>query len=372
VDVAYETYGELNAARSNAILISHAFSGDAHCAGISKEDGKPGWWDNMIGPGKAFDTDLYFVLCANVLGGCKGTTGPSSVNPATGSPYAMAFPVITLRDMVRLQKMLVDHLGIERLLGVAGGSMGGMQALQWAASYPTRVRSVIALATTTRHSAQQIAFNEIARRSVTTDPNWRGGDYHDGNGPRDGLAVARMLGHVTYLSDGSMQRRFGRRRCEPSGGRLDSAFEVGRYLDHQGRSFVERFDARAFVLLTRAIDLFDLERDGRSLAETFGATDAAFLLLTFSSDWLYPPRQLERVAEAAREIGKRVSYHEIASDSGHDAFLLEHEAQAPIIRDFLRQLHDARPVLRQTQSRPGRGRGAPRPQSRDASVRAGG
>jgi len=372
VSVAYEQYGALNAARDNVVLVCHALSGGAHAAGWHPAATRPGWWDAAIGPGKAFDTDRFCIICSNVLGSCYGTTGPSSVQPATGRAYGTRFPLVTIGDMVMVQKALLDALGVGRLLAVAGGSMGGMQALQWAASYPTRVRSVIALATTTRHSAQQIAFNEIARRSVTTDPNWRGGDYHDGNGPRDGLAVARMLGHVTYLSDGSMQRRFGRRRCEPSGGRLDSAFEVGRYLDHQGRSFVERFDARAFVLLTRAIDLFDLERDGRSLAETFGATDAAFLLLTFSSDWLYPPRQLERVAEAAREIGKRVSYHEIASDSGHDAFLLEHEAQAPIIRDFLRQLHDARPVLRQTQSRPGRGRGAPRPQSRDASVRAGG
>src|SRR6266567_6149443 len=252
VEVAYETYGELNAAKSNAILILHAFSGDAHAAGISHESGKPGWWDNMIGPGKAFDTDKYFVLCSNVLGGCRGTTGPSSIDPATGCPYALKFPVITTRDMVRLQKMLIDHLGISRLLAVTGGSMGGMQALEWAVSYPDRVLAALPIATTARHSAQQIAFNEVGRQAITADPDWQGGNYYNRRPPARGLAVARMVGHITYMSDESMREKFGRRL------RSSDEFEVESYLKYRGYKFVDRFDANSYIYITRAMDSYDL------------------------------------------------------------------------------------------------------------------
>jgi homoserine O-acetyltransferase len=290
----------------------------------------------MIGPGKAFDTDRYCVISSSVLGSCYGTTGPASIDPETGRPYGSRFPVVTVRDMVRVQKALLDELGVTGLLAVAGGSMGGMQALEWVAGYPGFVRSVVALATTSHHSPQQIAFNEIARRAVMADPNWRGGDYYGHTPPCDGLAVARMIGHVTYLSDRGMHQKFGRRRdAEASGYRLEPDFEVERYLRHQGRSFVDRFDANALLYMTRALDYYDLEAEGRPLAQTFGDTDAAFLLMTFSSDWLYPPYQLAEVGDAARSAGRRVEYHEIPSDYGHDAFLLEHATQTPLVRDFL-------------------------------------
>jgi homoserine O-acetyltransferase/O-succinyltransferase len=336
VTVAYECYGRLNAARDNAILVCHALSGGAHAAGWHEGSSKPGWWDVMIGPGRAFDTDRYFVISSNVLGSCYGTTGPSSIDPAFGRPYGSRFPVVTIGDMVNVQRALVDRLGISRLRAVAGGSMGGMQALQWAVQYPGAVGSVIAIATSPRHSPQQIAFNEIARRAVMSDPHWRGGDYYDGERPRAGLALARMLGHVTYLSDRGMQRKFGRRlRTDGPHDGLESAFEVERYLDHQGRAFVERFDANSLLRLTRAIDRFDLVPAGGKLRDAFTTSDAAFLLLTFSSDWLYPPYHLESVAEAASAAGRPVTYQEIQSDYGHDAFLLEHRAQEPVIRAFL-------------------------------------
>lgn len=336
VTVAYECYGRLDAARDNVILVCHALSGGAHAAGWHDGAVKPGWWDVMIGPGKAFDTDRYCVISSSVLGSCYGTTGPSSLDPHTGRPYGSRFPVVTVADMVRVQRALVDHLGIPRLCAVAGGSMGGMQALQWAVQYPAMVESVIALATSPRHSPQQIAFNEIARRAVMSDPNWRGGDYYDGEPPRAGLAVARMLGHVTYLSDRGMDRKFGRRRrpgARPYG--FDTEFEVEGYLQHQGEAFVDRFDANALLYVTRAIDYFDLAPPGGTLGDAFAACEAEFLFLTFSSDWLYPPRHLEAAAEAAREAGRAVTYREIASDYGHDAFLLEHEAQEPLINAFL-------------------------------------
>ncbi|HSP90179.1 MAG TPA: homoserine O-acetyltransferase [Vicinamibacterales bacterium] len=336
VTVAYECYGRLNAARDNAVLVCHALSGGAHAAGWHAGAAKPGWWDVLIGPGKAFDTDRYFVISSNVLGSCYGTTGPSSVEPSTGRPYGSRFPVVTIADMVRVQRALVDRLGITRLRAVAGGSMGGMQALQWAVEYPDAVQSVIALATSPSHSPQQIAFNEIARRAVMSDPNWRGGDYYHGEPPRAGLAVARMLGHVTYLSERGMRRKFGRRRrpdARPYG--FDTEFEVETYLEHQARAFVDRFDANSLLYVTRAIDYFDLAPPGGTLRDAFAGSEADYLFLTFSSDWLYPPRHLEAAAEAARAAGRRVSYREIPSDDGHDAFLLEHEAQAPIIRAFL-------------------------------------
>ena len=336
VTVAYECYGRLNAARDNAVLVCHALSGGAHAAGWHAGAAKPGWWDVLIGPGKAFDTDRYFVISSNVLGSCYGTTGPSSVEPSTGRPYGSRFPVVTIADMVRVQRALVDRLGITRLRAVAGGSMGGMQALQWAVEYPDAVQSVIALATSPSHSPQQIAFNAIARRAVMSDPNWRGGDYYHGEPPRAGLAVARMLGHVTYLSERGMRRKFGRRRrpdARPYG--FDTEFEVETYLEHQARAFVDRFDANSLLYVTRAIDYFDLAPPGGTLRDAFAGSEADYLFLTFSSDWLYPPRHLEAAAEAARAAGRRVSYREIPSDDGHDAFLLEHEAQAPIIRAFL-------------------------------------
>jgi len=334
--VAYECYGRLNAARDNAILVCHALSGGAHAAGWHEGAAKPGWWDVLIGPGKALDTDRYFVISSNVLGSCYGTTGPSSIEPCTGRPYGSRFPVVTIADMVRVQHTLVERLGITRLRAVAGGSMGGMQALQWAVQYPDAVALVIALATSPSHSPQQIAFNEIARRAVMSDPNWRGGDYYGGEPPRAGLAVARMLGHVTYLSDRGMERKFGRRRrpgARPFG--FDTEFEVEGYLQHQGQAFVDRFDANSLLYVTRAIDYFDLAPPGGMLRDAFTASAAEYLFLTFSSDWLYPPRHLEAAAEAACAAGRTVSYREIPSDDGHDAFLLEHEAQTPIIRAFL-------------------------------------
>jgi homoserine O-acetyltransferase/O-succinyltransferase len=336
ITVAYEQYGHLNAARDNVILVCHALSGGAHAAGRHAGARKPGWWDVMIGPGKAFDTDRYCVICSNVLGSCYGTTGPASTDPANGRPFGRRFPVVTVGDMVKVQKSLMEHLGVSRLHAVAGGSMGGMQALQWAVAFPGAVRSVIALATTHRHSPQQIAFNEIARRAVMSDPHWRGGDYYDGERPRAGLALARMLGHITYLSDRGMERKFGRRlRNDALRFELGGEFEVETYLEHQGRSFVERFDANSLLYLSRALDYFDLAADGQPLADAFKDTDAAFLLMTFSSDWLYPPYQLEAVASAAQTAGRPVVYREMASDYGHDAFLLEHEAQEPVIRAFL-------------------------------------
>jgi len=288
VDVAYQTYGELNAARDNAILILHAFSGDAHAAGICPETGKPGWWDNMIGPGKAFDTNKYFMICSNVLGGCSGTTGPSSLNPSTGKPYALSFPGITISDMVRLQRMLVERLGIERLLAVAGGSMGGMQALQWAVAYPEMVAAAIPIATTARHSAQQIAFNEVGRQAIMADPDWNGGDYYGGNPPARGLAVARMIGHITFMSDDSMKQKFGRRlRGKDSFGFDFSVdFEVESYLRYRGTQFVNRFDANSYLYITKAMDYFDLANGYGSLAGAFEKTRARFLVISFPSDCL--------------------------------------------------------------------------------------
>jgi len=335
VDVAFERYGTINAARDNVILVCHALSGGAHAAGWHTGASKPGWWDLMIGPGKPFDTDRYCVMCSNVLGSCYGTTGPASIDPATGRPYGSRFPTVTVGDMVAVQKALIDDLGVTQLAAVAGGSMGGMQALQWAVAYPDAVRAVVALATTHRHSPQQIAFDEIARRAVMADANWRGGDYYDGARPSDGLAVARMVGHVTYLSDCGMERKFGRRRRGGHERTSAAPFEVESYLDHQGRSFVDRFDANSLVVLSRALDLFDLTEGRASLADAFAASRAAFLLLSFSSDWLYPPHQLDTVGEALRQAGRPVTCETLPSDDGHDAFLLEHDAQAPIVRAFL-------------------------------------
>jgi homoserine O-acetyltransferase len=342
VEIAYETYGELNAAHSNAILITHAFTGDAHAAGISHETGKPGWWDNMIGPGKAFDTDRYFVICSNVLGGCQGTTGPASVNPATGHPYAMSFPVITIRDMVRLQRMLIDNLGISQLLCVAGGSMGGMQALEWAVSFPDMVRSVIPVATTWRHSAQQIAFNEVGRQAIMADPDWAQGEYYDSRPPARGLSVARMVGHITYMSDESMREKFGRRLREKEKFGFDFGvdFEVESYLRYRGNQFVSRFDANSYLYITKAEDYFDLTNGTGRLADAFkidGITpiDTRFLVISFTSDWLYPSYQSQEIVRVLRRVNGDVAYCDLQSNYGHDAFLVDIAEQSEIVRGFL-------------------------------------
>lgn len=336
VDVAYETYGELNAARSNAILVLHAFSGDAHAAGINHE-GKPGWWDNMIGPGKGFDTNQYFVICSNVLGGCRGTTGPASVNAATGCPYAMSFPVITISDMVRLQKMLIDHLGISRLLGVAGGSMGGMQALQWAVQYPESVVAALPIASTTRHSAQQIAFNEVGRQAIMADPDWNEGNYYGKTPPARGLAVARMVGHITYMSDDSMREKFGRRLRgkEAFGFGFDVDFEVESYLRYRGSQFVNRFDANSYLYITKAMDYFDLTGGGSSIAAALEVASARFLIISFSSDWLYPSYQSQEMVRALRSRNRDVAYVELQSNYGHDSFLVDVAEQSALIGGFL-------------------------------------
>lgn len=362
VTIAYETYGELAPDGGNAILALHALSGDAHAAGWSAEPDAPsavdgigadekgirprgglGWWDGMIGPGKAFDTREYFVICSNILGGCRGSTGPSSINPATGRPYGSAFPLVTVGDMVNAQRELLRQLGVERLLAVAGGSLGGNQALQWAVAYPEMVMGCIPIATCARLSAQGIAFNEIGRQAIMNDPNWRGGDYYDSEPPRRGLAVARMLGHVTYLSEMSMEQKFGRRLRGKDRYGFDFSvdFEVESYLRYQGARFVERFDANSYLVITKAIDYFDLAAPfGGSLERAFRDTRASFLVLSFSSDWLYPPHQSREIVAALEAAGKDVRYHNIRSSYGHDAFLLEEARQTPLIRAFLRRLRE--------------------------------
>jgi homoserine O-acetyltransferase len=344
--IAYQTYGTLNAERSNAILLCHALTGDQHAANLHPLTGKPGWWDVMVGPGKPFDTDRYFIICSNVVGGCLGTTGPSSINPATGQPYGLAFPVVTIRDMVRAQAMLLDHLGIASLFSIAGGSMGGMQVLQWCASYPRRVFSALPIATSTRHSAQNIAFHEVGRQAVMADPEWRQGRYFaEGSNPRRGLAVARMGAHITYLSDAALHRKFGRRfqdRDNPTFS-FDADFQVESYLRHQGISFVERFDANSYLYLTRAMDYFDLAADcGGVLAQAFKDTPTRFCVISFTSDWLFPTSDSRAIVHALNAGGARVSFAEIVTDKGHDAFLLEEPELFAIVRGFLEGAAKAR------------------------------
>jgi homoserine O-acetyltransferase len=356
VDIAFETYGKLNASRSNAILVTHAFSGDAHAAGISKETGQPGWWSAMIGPGLAFDTNRYFVISSNVLGGCRGTTGPSSIDPRTGKRFAMGFPVITIGDMVRLQKMLVDHLGIPRLLAVAGGSMGGMQVFEWAVTYPDFVAAAIPIATTTRHSAQQIAFNEVGRQAVMADPDWNEGNYYDAKPPARGLAVARMVGHITYMSDESMRQKFGRRLREKDAFGFDFSvdFEVESYLRYRGSQFVTRFDANSYLYITKAMDYFDLSSGHTSLAAAFEKTSTRFLILSFTSDWLYPTYQSLETVSALRSRNVDAAFCELSSQYGHDAFLVETKEQSEMISGFLERAGAAAtktPVTQQILSR---------------------
>ncbi len=337
--VAYETYGKLNRELSNAILVCHALSGDAHAAGWHKDEEKPGWWDIIIGPGKALDTDNFFVICSNVLGGCKGTTGPSSLNPKTGKPYGLDFPFITLKDMVDAQKRLLDHLGIDKLFAVIGGSFGGMQVLQWCVSYPEMVRLTVPIATSAYSSPQQIAFNEVGRRAITSDPDWDNGNYYGGAPPARGLSLARMIGHITYLSDESMHQKFGRRLQGKTEFGFDLAsldFQVESYLSYHGDAFVKRFDANSYLYITKAIDYFDLTKNGTlSLAEAFKGTRTKFLVVSISSDWLYPPYQCKEIAEALSANDIDVRHCTIRSNYGHDAFLLESGQMNYTIQNFL-------------------------------------
>ena len=337
VTVAYKTYGILDSERSNAVLVCHALSGDAHAAGVNAA-GKTGWWDNAVGPGKAFDTDKYFVICSNVLGGCQGTTGPSSISPA-GRPFGLDFPSITIGDMVTVQRQLIDHLNIDRLLSVAGGSMGGMQALKWATLFPERLKSVIAIATTTRHSPQQIAFNEVGRAAIMSDPLWNGGNYYGGKSPERGLAMARMVGHITYMSETSMEEKFGRRfregRAAPNFG---ADFEVSNYLHYKGDDFIKRFDPNSYLYITKALDLFDLAEGGNLAAVLKRAAQVPFLVLSFKSDWLYPAHQSRELVRGCKLAGIDVSYCEINSTYGHDAFLLEVEEEGHLVRHFLKKV----------------------------------
>ncbi|MBF0524835.1 MAG: homoserine O-acetyltransferase [Deltaproteobacteria bacterium] len=344
VTIAYETYGELDAGKSNVILVLHALTGDSHVAGYySPDDPKPGWWDIMVGPGKAIDTDLYFVVCSNILGSCMGSTGPSSINPAVNRPYALDFPLVTLGDMVTAQKALLDHLGITRVLSVIGGSLGGMQVLEWTVRYPDMVASAIPLATTTRHSALAIAFNEVARQAIMADPNWNNGDYYAGPKPDLGLALARMIGHITYLSDESMRHKFGRRlqdRMDFSFD-FDANFQVESYLHYQGTKFVDRFDANSLLFLTKAADYFDLEYhygQGSAVA-AFAHARARFLVVSFTSDWLYPTYQSKAMVKAMKKNGLDVSFCEIEAAWGHDAFLLPSERLNTMVKGFLERVY---------------------------------
>jgi homoserine O-acetyltransferase len=344
--IAYQTYGELNDARSNAILLCHALTGDQHAANTHPVTGKPGWWDAMVGPGKPFDVDRYFLICSNVVGGCMGSTGPASINPATGRAYGLDFPMVTIRDMVRAQAMLLDHLRIETLFCVAGGSMGGMQVLQWAASYPERVFAAMPIATAAKHSAQNIAFHEVGRQAIMADPDWRGGRYLDqGMRPEKGLAVARMAAHITYLSEMALQRKFGRKLQDRSAPTFsfDADFQVENYLRHQGLTFVERFDANSYLFVTRACDYFDLAADyDGSLAKAFKDTRTRFCVVAFDSDWLYPTSDSRAIVHALNAGGASVSFVEIESDKGHDAFLLHEPDFLATTRGFLESAAHAR------------------------------
>ncbi|MFH0887007.1 MAG: homoserine O-acetyltransferase, partial [bacterium] len=315
----------------------HAFSGDAHAAGYHEGEDKPGWWDDIIGPDKALDTNKYFIICSNVIGGCKGSTGPSSINPKSGKPYALDFPIITIADMVKAQKYLIDHLGIGKLLSIIGGSMGGMQVLQWVASYPERVRSVIPIATTLKHSSQQIAFDEVGRQAVMADPAWQEGNYYGGVQPERGLAVARMIGHITYMSDQSMEDKFSRRlKDKDNSFKFTTDFEVEGYLKYRGDTFVKRFDANSYLYITKAMDYFDLSGD--KLIPKDKEIDTRFLVVAFKSDWLYPAYQSQEIVRSLKLAGVNTTYCEIDSTYGHDAFLVEIEKESHLIKHFLRSV----------------------------------
>ena len=337
--VAYMTYGTLNAARTNTILVCHALTMDQFVASPHPITGKPGWWDTLVGPGKPVDTDRFFVICANVIGGCMGTTGPAEIDPATGAPFGLNFPLVTVKDMVHAQAMLLDALGIGEILCVTGGSMGGMQVLQWAASYPERVISAVPIATAARHSAQNIAFHEVGRQAIMADPDWRGGAYQKhGTRPAKGLAVARMAAHITYLSEAALQRKFGRelQNREAISFGFGPDFQIESYLHHQGMTFVDRFDANSYLYITRAMDYFDLaaDHDG-SLAEAFRGTRTRFCSISFTTDWLYPTSENRAIVHALNAVAANVSFVEIETDKGHDAFLLEEPEFFATLRGFL-------------------------------------
>jgi homoserine O-acetyltransferase len=334
VTLAYETYGRLNGEKSNAVLVLHALSADAHAAGFHEDENEAGWWETMIGPGKAFDTEKYFVVCSNVIGGCKGSTGPSSIDPETGRPYALDFPVVTIADMVQAQRRLIDFLGIGKLLCVVGGSMGGMQTLQWVASYPERVRCAIPIATALKTSPQQIAFNEVVRQAIMADPEWKGGDYYEFGQPERGLALARMIGHITFMSDQSMEEKFSRKLKNGAYSfRFAPDFEVQGYLRYRGDRFVKRFDANSYLYVTKAMDYFDLS--GNGLFPKAAAADTRFLVISFRSDWLYPSYQSQDIVRKLKARQVDTTYCEVASTYGHDAFLLEVEEQTSLIAPFL-------------------------------------
>ncbi len=338
--LAYETYGSLNRDKSNAILVTHAWTGDAHAAGRhTTEDRKPGWWDEMIGPGKVLDTDRYFIICSNVIGSCFGSTGPTSNNPRTGKPYNLQFPVIMVRDMVRAQKMLLDHLEIEQLLTVIGGSMGAMQALEWGIHYPERVRSIVPIAGTGRPSPMAIALNALARQAIYNDPMWRKGNYRPEHPPADGLALARAVGHISFLSDPSMHLKFGR-RFSARDGQFDffGQFEIERYLSYNGRSFVDRFDTNSFLYLAKSLDLYDVAWGFEGLEDALSNLSCQSLWFAFTSDWLYPPYQTEELIEVLQKLGNPAEYYLIDSDYGHDSFLVEPEKFTPRIVEFLNRL----------------------------------
>lgn len=352
VRIEYEMYGKMNADKSNVILICHALTGDAHAAGFHVGDKKPGWWNIVIGPNKAFDTEKYCIICSNIIGGCTGSTGPSSIDPETGKPYGISFPVFTIADMVNAQKKLVEYLGVKQLFAVAGGSMGGMQVLQWTVSYPEMVKKAIAIATTASSTPQQIAFGAIGRKAITDDPKWNEGNYYGKEKPAQGLALARMIGHITYLSDASMQKKFGRAQQDEAGPAQSksssksssetfpdrsSNFQVESYLNHQGDTFTKRFDANSYLYITKAVDFFDLSKNG-SLIEGFSGVTAKYLVISITSDWLYPPYQSQEIVSALTANGVDAKYEEIRSQYGHDAFLLEEGQLNYLIRGFLSQI----------------------------------
>ena len=343
VTIAYETYGQLNDERSNAILVLHALSGGGHAAGYhDAQEQKPGWWDTCIGPGKAFDTNRFFVICSNVLGSCYGSSGPMSINPQTNEPYGLNFPLVTIGDMVRAQVKLIDHLEIDQLLCVAGGSMGGMQVLEWAAHYPDRVKAAIPLATTARHSPMLIAFSEVGRQAIYADPAWNNGAYYDQDSKPDaGLAVARMVGHITYLSEEAMHQKFGRRlqNIEKYGYEFETEFAIESYLKYNGNNFTRRFDANSYLYVTKALDYFDLSSETGSLAAAFAnSTEVKYLVVSFTSDWLYPSYHSKELVSALTAAGADVTYLDIQSTWGHDAFLLEVDTMTNLMSSFLERL----------------------------------
>lgn len=337
VTIDWESYGVLNKSRDNAILICHALTGNAHVAGKLDHEARPGWWDPLIGPGKPLDTNNFFIICSNILGGCSGSTGPSSINPETEQPYALSFPTITIRDMINAQKVLIqEYFGIEKLYAVVGGSIGGMQVLEWAVNYPNFMEKVVAMATSSHLSPQAIAFNKIGRHAIRLDPKWNHGNYYHDNPQLDGLALARMVAHITYLSEESFQHKFGREHCnEEALFDFEEKFEVENYLDYQGYKFVKRFDANSYLYLSKAMDLFDLSRGFPSLEDALKQIQVNSLFISFTSDWLFPPKQMEEMYELMCAVGKSVEYHEIETYKGHDAFLIEYDKINPIIQNFI-------------------------------------